>query len=107
MGRSQLVMPDAFRCILSRPPFPVLAIHPDNYSAFLNYHLLRFWRNLVPGVSLSRSRPYHKNDNPRVEQENFTLIRAFLGYHRLDTVAHILALNHVYDLIWVYHSFNP
>jgi hypothetical protein len=108
LGRSQLVMEDAFRSILGRLPFPVQGIHPDNDSAFFNHHMLRFWRQLVPGVSLSRSRPYHKNDNPRIEQKNRTLIRAFLGDIRLDTVAHVLATNQLYDQMWVYYNlFQP
>jgi hypothetical protein len=108
LGRSQLVMEDAFRTILGRLPFPVRGIHPDNDSAFFNHHMLRFWRQLVPGVSLSRSRPYQKNDNPRVEQKNRTLIRAFLGHIRLDTVAHVLATNQLYDRMWVYYNlFQP
>jgi hypothetical protein len=105
LGRSQLVMRDAFVSILGHLPFPVVEIHPDNDSAFFNYHLLSFWRDLVPGVTLSRSRPYHKNDNPRVEQKNYTLIRAFLGYQRFDTAAHVLALNHLYDDMWRYYNF--
>ena len=40
---------------------------------------------LVPGVTLSRSRPYHKNDNPRVEQKNRTLIRDYLGDYDAST----------------------
>jgi hypothetical protein len=104
LGRGQTVMEDAFRCILSRLPFPVLSIHPDNDSAFFNDHLLRFWGELVPGVSLSRSRPYHKNDNPRVEQKNRTLVRAYLGDHRLDTVAHVLAANQLFDNLWLYNN---
>jgi hypothetical protein len=108
LGRGQLVMEDAFRAFLGRLPFPVLGIHPDNDSAFFNHHMLRFWGQLVPGISLSRSRPYHKNDNPRVEQKNRTLIRAFLGDHRLDTVAHALAANQLYDQMWVYYNlFQP
>jgi hypothetical protein len=108
LGRSQLVMEDAFRCILSRLPFPVLSIHPDNDSAFFNHHLVRFWGGLLPAVSLSRSRPYHKNDNPHVEQKNRTLVRAFFGDLRFDTVAHVLAANRLYDQMWVYYNlFQP
>ena len=108
LGRGNLVMEDAFRAILGRLPFPVLGIHPDNDSAFFNHHMLRFWGQLVPGVTLSRSRPYHKNDNPRVEQKNRTLIRAFLGDQRFDTVAHVLATNQLYDQMWVYYNlFQP
>jgi transposase InsO family protein len=105
LGRSFLVMKDAFLCILHRLPFPVRQIHPDNGSEFFNHHMLRFWGDVVRGVTISRSRPYHKNDNPRVEQKNSTLVRAYLGYERLDSVAQVLALNALYDRMWVYYNF--
>jgi hypothetical protein len=108
LGRGQVVMEDAFEAILGRLPFEVHVIHPDNDSAFFNHLLLRFWKHRVPGVRLTRSRPYHKNDNPRVEQKNRTLVRDYLGDGRLDTVAHVLATNHLYDLMWVYYNlFQP
>ena len=108
LGRSRLVMEDAFHRMLIRLPFPVLELHPDNGSEFFNHHLLRFWKELVQGVSLSRSRPYHKNDNRFVEQKNDTLVRAYVGYDRLDTVAQTLALNRLYDKMWVYYNlFQP
>jgi hypothetical protein len=105
LGRSFRVMEDAFRCVLGRLPFPVLEIHPDNGSEFLNHHLLRFWKDAVKGVRLSRSRPYHKNDNRFVEQKNSSLVRAYLGADRLDTVAQTLFLNQVYDKLWLYDNF--
>lgn len=108
LGRSYLVMRDAFLVFLSRLPFPIKEIHPDNGSEFFNHHMVRFWGERVQGVTLSRSRPYHKNDNPRVEQKNSTLVRAYLGYERLDTVAHVLAVNQLYDKMWVYYNlFQP
>jgi hypothetical protein len=108
LGRSFLVMRDAFLVFLSRLPFPLKEIHPDNGSEFFNHHMLRFWGDRVQGVTLSRSRPYHKNDNPRVEQKNSTLVRAYLGYERLDTVAHVLAVNRLYDKLWIYYNlFQP
>jgi hypothetical protein len=108
LGRSYLVMKDAFLVFLRRLPFPVKEIHPDNGSEFFNHHMLRFWGAVVQGVTLSRSRPYHKNDNPRVEQKNFTLVRAYLGYERFDTVAHVLAVNRLYDKMWIYYNlFQP
>jgi hypothetical protein len=108
LGRSYLVMKDAFLVFLTRLPFPLKEIHPDNGSEFFNHHMLRFWGNLVQGVTLSRSRPYHKNDNPRVEQKNFSLVRAYLGYERFDTVAHVLAVNRFYDKMWIYYNlFQP
>jgi hypothetical protein len=101
-------MKDGFSRILTRLPFAVQEFHPDNGSEFFNNHMLRFWRGLKPKPQLSRSRPYHKNDNRFVEQKNSTLVRAYLGYDRLDTVAQILAVNELYDKMWVYYNlFQP
>jgi hypothetical protein len=108
LGRSYLVMKDAFRYILARLPFPILELHPDNGSEFFNHHLLRFFKETVKGVQLSRSRPYHKNDNRFVEQKNSSLVRAYLGHDRLDTVAQTIAVNQLYDKMWVYYNlFQP
>jgi hypothetical protein len=108
LGRSYLVMADAFRYILQRIPFPILGLHPDNGSEFLNAHLLRFWRAAIPEVDITRSRPYHNNDNRFVEQKNDTLVRAFFGNDRLDSVAQVVALNQLYHHMWVYHNlFQP
>jgi hypothetical protein len=108
LGRSYLVMEDGFSRILARLPFSVQELHPDNGSEFFNNHMLRFWHGLKPKPQLSRSRPYHKNDNRFVEQKNATLVRAYLGYDRLDTVAQTLAVNQLYDKMWVYYNlFQP
>lgn len=108
LGRSYVVMQDAFRWLSCRLPFPILEIHPDNGSEFFNHHLLRFWKDRVQGVTLSRSRPYQKNDNRFVEQKNATLVRAYLGYDRLDTVEQTLALNRLYHQMWIYYNlFQP
>jgi hypothetical protein len=108
LGRSYLVMEDAFLYLLTHLPFSVLQIHPDNGGEFLNHHMLHFWGEIVQGVTLSRSRPYHKNDNPRVEQKNSSLVRAYLGYDRIDSVVQVLALNHLYDDLWLYNNlFQP
>lgn len=34
-------------------------------------------------LEITRSRPYHKNDQARVEQKNYTHVREFLGYERV------------------------
>jgi transposase InsO family protein len=103
LGRSYLVVADGFEHILSRLPFAVREIHTDNGAEFLNHHMLRFWPEVDPAIHLSRSRPYQKNDSRFVEQKNSTLVRAYLGYQRLDTIAHTRALNHLYDKMWLYY----
>lgn len=105
LGRSYVVMQDAFQYLLTHIPFPVLEVHPDNDTAFFNQHMFRFWDDKSAGVRLSRSRPYHKNDNRFVEQKNATLIRAYLGDGRLDTVAQTWAVNHLYERMWRYYNF--
>jgi hypothetical protein len=105
LGRSYLVMEDAFRHILKRLPFSVLEIHPDNGGEFFSAHLLRFWKDTVKGLELSRSRPFHKNDNRFVEQKNQTLVRGYLGHERLDSVAQTNAVNALYEKHWLYYNF--
>jgi len=90
---------------LARLPFPVVEIHSDNGSEFLNDHMVRFWRKENNGVELSRGRPHHKNDQRFVEQKNSTLVRAYFGYERLDTVAKTNGINLLYDKMWTYYNF--
>jgi hypothetical protein len=75
LGRSYRAMVGGFERVLERVPFAVRELHPDNGPEFLNDHLVRFWADRVPGLTLSRSRPYHKNDNRFVEQKNHSLVR--------------------------------
>lgn len=105
LGRSYRVIQDAFQRILARLPFPVLEIHPDNDSAFFNAYLEKYWQHAVNQLQLSRSRPWNKNDNRFVEQKNSTLVRAYLGFDRLDTVDQTLRLNQLYDKLWLYYNF--
>jgi hypothetical protein len=105
LGRSYLVMKDAFDHIVQRLPFPIVELHPDNGSEFFNHHLVRYWRELIPDLHLSRSHPWKKNDNRFVEQKNDTLVRAYLGHERLDTVAQTRAVNVLYERMWAYYNF--
>ena len=74
----------------------------------INEHLLGFFGDKIKGLALSRSRPYHKNDNRNVEQKNYTLVRAYLGYDRLDTPAQSMPVNALYDRMWLYYNlFQP
>ncbi|NMC34044.1 MAG: transposase family protein [Veillonellaceae bacterium] len=105
LGRSSLVMADAFQRLLHRLPLPIIELHPDNGSEFLNRDLIHFWEQVFPGVHISRSFPYHKNDNRFVEQKNSTLVRQYLGYDRLDSVAQVNLANQLYDKLWLYNNF--
>jgi hypothetical protein len=104
-GRSYLAMRDGFEAILRRLPFPIRELHPDNGSEFFNAHLLRFWQSRIPALVISRSRPYHKNDNRFVEENNHSLVRAYVGHGRLDRLEQLFLLRQLYAALWLYHNF--
>jgi hypothetical protein len=57
LGRGYQAMKAAFTQVIERLPFSVIERHPDNGTEFFNAHLVRFWKERVSGVTLSRSRP--------------------------------------------------
>jgi hypothetical protein len=108
LGRSQEAMVRGFKKVQERLPFPIRRLHPDNGSEFFNDHLIRYFGEEMTGISLSRSRPYRKNDNRFVEQKNSTLVRAYIGFDRLDNGVQCAALNDLYDRLWLYYNlFQP
>ncbi len=108
LGRSYARMQDAFGRIQTRLPFPIVELHPDNGSEFFNAYLQAYWAEKLATMLLTRSRPFHKNDNRFVEQKNSSLVRAYLGEQRFDTITQTLAINRLYDKMWVYYNlFQP
>jgi len=108
MGRGQRAMEAGFAHLLSRLPFAIVELHPDNGSEFFNYHLVHYWKEKVVGVQLSRSRPWQKNDNRIVEQKNDTLVRQYFGDLRFDRPEQIEAMNALYEQMWIYYNlFQP
>lgn len=108
LGRSHEAMVRGFRKVQERLPFSIKHLHPDNGTEFFNDHLIRYFGEEITGLRLSRSRPYRKNDNRFVEQKNSTLVRAYVGYDRLDNGAQCVALNALYDQLWLYYNlFQP
>jgi hypothetical protein len=107
-GRGEEAMVEGFTRVEARLPFPIKEIHPDNGSEFFNHHVVKYFGRDTMPIRLSRSRPYHKNDNRFVEQKNSTLVRAFFGPWRIDTRARCDRLNELYDKMWIYYNlFQP
>ena len=94
MGGGQYPTLEALKRIRKRAPFKWLEIHPDNDTAFINAHLLRYCRK--DGLRFSRSRPYKKNDNAYIEQKNWTHVKKILGYLRYDTLEELEIINSLY-----------
>ena len=88
------------RCEL---PFPLLGLDSDNGSEFINYHLLDFCNQ--EKISLTRARPYRKNDTCYVEQKNWSIVRRFAGYDRYEGQTACDALNELYRVLHDYNNF--
>lgn len=83
-----------------RLPFALLGIHPDTGSEFITW-LLHDWAE-DQKIEMTRSRPYHKDDNAYVEQKNGHVVRRFLGYNRFDCKQTITLINELYEVLDVY-----
>jgi len=81
-------------------PFPWTEIHPDSGKEFINWHLLEYVRDT--GLRMTRSRPYHKNDNRFVEERNGHGVRVYVGWQRLDAREVVDAINELYDVLTPY-----
>ena len=68
-------------------PFALLGLDSDNGGEFINHHLAAYLEQRAKPVLFTRSRAYHKNDNARVEQRNWTHVRQHFGYERYDNPA--------------------
>jgi hypothetical protein len=87
-------------------PFPLRGFDCDNGSEFLNWHLMKHFNQRDQPVHFTRSRPYHKDDNAHVEQKNWTHVRQWFGYHRLDKRVLVGLMNDLYTQEWrLYHNF--
>jgi hypothetical protein len=87
-------------------PFPLLGFDSDNGSEFLNRTLFKHFTKRKHPVQFTRSRAYHKDDNAHVEQKNWTHVRQWLGYQRLDNPLTVPLLNDLYRREWrVFHNF--
>lgn len=80
--------------------FPILGFDSDNGGEFLNWHLRDYFLEREKPVTFTRSRPYRKNDNARVEQKNWTHVRQLVGYGRLGDPAQAQWLNDLYAKEW-------
>lgn len=81
-------------------PFRIRGFDSDNGGEFLNYHLLKHFTKRKKPVQFTRSRPYQKDDNSHIEQKNWTHVRQWLGYHRLDNPAVIPLMNDLFTKEW-------
>jgi len=97
------------RDVENRLPFPVLGFDFDNGSEWLNWSLIRYLQVRARPVRLTRSRPYHKDDNAHVEQKNWMWPRQLLGYGRLADPEQVEPISALYKDAWgpLHNFFLP
>ncbi len=94
---------DALRAVQRRLPFLLLGIDSDNGSEFINDELWRYCDQ--NRITFTRGRPGHKNDNPHIEQKNWSVVRRFVGDLRIDTPAQLERLAELYEVLHYYVNF--
>jgi hypothetical protein len=99
-GKNYQDVIDQIKDIERSLPFPILGFDADNGSEFLNHHLLRYLTERTRPIQFTRSRAYKKDDNAHVEQKNWTHIRQWLGYDRLDSSRVVPLMNALYTSEW-------
>jgi len=100
---------DQTRDVEAQLPFAILGFDFDNGSEWLNWALIRYLQVRTKPIQLSRSRPYHKDDNAHVEQKNWMWPRQLLGYGRLEEVELVQPINTLYKEVWgpLHNFFLP
>jgi hypothetical protein len=105
-GKGETGVLQQLKLIEESLPFPILGFDCDNGGEFLNYHLQRHFADRKSPIQFTRSRAYHKNDNAHIEQKNWTHVRQWLGYDRLDNPEVVAPLNKLYAKEWrLFHNF--
>jgi hypothetical protein len=105
-GKGETGVLQQIQHIESSLPFPLLGFDCDNGSEFLNHHLYHHFSLRKYPVQFTRSRAYHKQDNAHIEQKNWTHVRQWIGYDRLDNPQDVPLLNTLYTQEWrLFHNF--
>lgn len=103
LGKGEIRTVKALEEIRKRLPFPLLGIDFDCGGEFVNYHLIRYSKRNQ--ITYTRAREGMKNDQNYIEQQNFSVVRRFAGYQRLDTEKQLTILNELYLKLSDYQNF--
>jgi hypothetical protein len=97
------------RDVEAKLPFAILGFDFDNGGEWLNWSLIRYLQVRPKPVRVTRSRPYHCDDNAHVEQKNWMWPRQLLGYGRLEDPQLVGPINALYTEVWgpLHNFFLP
>lgn len=105
-NKAQTHVFNALQHLRQHIPFPLLGIDSDNGAEFINDILWRYCEQ--EEITFTRGRVGRKNDNPFVEQKNWSVVRRLVGYDRYDTLRQVDQLNQLYEVYNLYiNHFIP
>lgn len=103
LARDGTLVVESVEALRGSLPFLLRGLDVDNGFEFLNDVLLRYCA--THGIELTRSRPYHKNDQAWIEQKNGAVVRRLVGYRRLEGLAAFEALSQLYAAARLFTNF--
>lgn len=103
LNKGERATNESLRVIKDRLPFPMVGLHPDSGSEFINQVGVPWCKD--NGIDLTRSRPNKKNDNCYVEQRNRVVVRKYIGYERYDCQEAVVVMNELYETLRLYINF--
>ena len=99
----QTLLIEALKAVGAQLPIPLLGIDTDNDSVFMNETVVEYCA--YHHIEFTRSRAYLKNDQAWIEQKNGSVVRRFVGYHRLSGILAAQVLGRLYGLVRLYVNF--
>jgi hypothetical protein len=82
-NKSLLTITAAMDHLRQTLPYSLLGIDTDNGGEFINHNLVKYCA--ANRITMTRCRPYKKNDHCHVEQKNGNVVRAVTGYARYES----------------------
>jgi len=101
-NKGMMATKESLETIKKSLPFPLLHLHSDCGTEFLN-EMVMTWCD-KENIEVSRSRSYHKNDNGYIEQRNGHIVRRWLGHDRIGSRELLPRINRFYELVCLYHN---
>jgi hypothetical protein len=109
LGKGEYGVLNVLQQIETVLPFKILGFDSDNGNEFINWPILKYFRHRTRPVEYTRSRPYGKNDNAHIEEKNWTIVRQYFGYRRIETPKAVARMNKLYsnELYYFLNYFIP
>jgi hypothetical protein len=106
LAREQTLVIEGLKRIGKQMPVAICGIDSDNDGAFINETLSSYCKQ--EGITFTRSRVHHKNDQAWIEQKNGAVIRKMVGHERFSGIVAGQALAQLLQAVRLYvNYFQP